>query len=142
MVNAGELLEVVNADTVNLTNASDSLTFGELYNISWSSRYQMHKRTTTDKKGKLYPNIGVVTIEGDIVITIPEITTFVGYHTLTSGDLPTKNWDLELTGKDTATDTVRLGSAKMSGLAFLAGETGDATFHVTFTSTTDNVSEP
>lgn len=142
MTNAGELLEVVNADTVNLTNATDSLTFGQLYNISWSSRYQMHKRTTTDKKGKMYPNIGIVTIEGDIEITIPEITTFVGYHTTTSGDLPSKNWDLELTGKNTNTDTVRLGDAKMTGLSMNAGETGDASFHVTFTATTDNVSEP
>ena len=143
MTNAGELLEVVNADTVNLTNATDSLTFGQLYNISWSSRYQMHKRTTTDKVGKMYPNIGVVTIEGDIIITMPEITTFVGYHTpLSSGDLVSKNWDLELTGQNTNTDTVRLGNAKMSGLSFIAGELGEANFHVTFTATTGDVSEP
>ena len=142
MTNAGELAEVVNADKVNLVNATDSLTFGQLYNISWSSRYQMHKRTTTDKVGKMYPNIGIVTIEGDILITTPEITTFVGYHSLTSGDLPSKNWDLEITGKNTTLDKVRLGNAKMSGLSMIAGEVGEANFHVVFTSTTGDVSEP
>lgn len=141
MVNAGELAEVVNADQVNLTNATDSLTFGQLYNITWRSLYPIHKRTRTDKLRETYVGLPDIQIEGDILITQPEITTFVTYHSLSGGTLPEKNWDFEITSKDTTADKVRI-VAMMTGLNMIAGETGGAIFHVQFTTVTGVISEP
>ena len=141
MVNAGELAEVVNADKVDLTNASDSLTFGQLYNITWNSRTPTHKRTTTDHKLKRYAGLPDIAISGDILITKPEVTTFVGYHSFTNGTLTAKNWDLEIVAKDTTTDKVRI-SAIMTGLGFIAPEKGGSWFHITLENQTEAISEP
>ena len=141
MVNAGELAELTNADQVNLTNATDVLTFGQLFNITWNSKSPTHKRTTTDHKLKRYAGLPDIAIAGDILITQPEVTTFVGYHTFTGGTLPAKNWDLEMTAKDTTTDKVRI-SAIMTGLGFIAPEKGGSWFHVTLENQTEAITEP
>ncbi len=141
MVNAGELGELVNAEQVNLTNATDSLTFGQLYNLTWTSRTPTHKRTTVDKKLKRYAGLPDIAIAGDILITQPEITTFVGYHSFSGGKLTAMNWDLEIVAKDTTTDTVRI-SAIMTGLGFIAPEAGGSWFHIILENQTEAISEP
>lgn len=141
MVNAGELAEVTNADKVNLTNQTDNLTFGQLHNITWDDRSPVHKRTSIDKTLKQYAGLRVVTIGGDILITIPEITTFAGYRTPVNGQLPNNNWDLELTGKNLVLDTVRIfGFVNVWRL--IAPQKGGAWFHIEITNQTETVSEP
>ena len=141
MVNAGELTELTNADKVELTNSTDSLDFGQLHDIRWSSRMPTHKRTRTDKKRNVYVGLPEITIEGDLWVTTPEITTLVSYHTLSNGDLPVKNWDLKTTAFDASTDTIRI-AAKETGLDFVGPEQGLAVFHIVLTTTTGVITEP
>ena len=74
-------------------------------------------------------------------MTQPEITTLASYHTLTNGDIPTKNWDLKVTARDASTDTIRI-AAKETGLDFEGAETGLAVVHIVLTSTTGVITEP
>lgn len=141
MVNSGELAELVNADKVNLTNQTDNLTFGQLHNLRWSDTSPIHKRTSIDKTLKQYAGQKVITISGDILITTPEITTFVGFRNYTNGQLPNKNWDLELTGINLILDTVRIFGF-LSGLDFIRPQKGGAWFHVEIANQTEVVSEP
>lgn len=141
MVNAGEVAETINADLVELTNATNSLDYGQLFNIRWSSRHPTHKRVSIDKTEKTYTGLAAITIEADILITQPDITTFVSNNTLSGGDLPLKNWDLKVTAKDTTTDSIRI-AGKMTGLDFLGPEEGDSWFHIILTSETGVITEP
>jgi len=141
MANAGELAEVVNAELVELTNQTDSEDYGQLYNVRWSSTFPTHKRVSIDKTEHHYTGLPSITIAADILITKPEVTTFVGYNQLSGGDLPTKNWDLKVTAFDTTTDTIRI-VGKMTGLDFIGPEEGDSWFHITITSDTGVITEP
>jgi len=141
MANVGELVELVNAEQVELTDATNSRDWGQLYNVRWSSRTPTHKRTRIDKKVEQYAGIPTITIEGDIGITDPEVTTLVGYSALVGGQLPENNWDLKVTAKDGGTDTIRI-VAMLTGLDFIGPQEGFASFHIQLTSTTHTVSEP
>lgn len=141
MANVGELSELVNAELVTLTDATNSRDWGQLYNIRWSSRTPVHKRTRLDKKVEQYAALPVITISGDILVTQPEVTTVIAYHRHSSGALPQNNWDLKVTGKDATTDTVRI-IAMMTGLDFLGPQEGFASFHIELTSVTEAISEP
>lgn len=100
---------------------------------------QVHKRTRTDKKRHTYASLPDITIDADIWITQPEVVTLVGYHTLTNGDLPVKNWDFKMTAMDASTSTLRIG-AKLTGIDFVAPENGGSWFHLVLTTTSGVVS--
>jgi hypothetical protein len=139
MANAGELAELVNAEQVTLSRASND--FGQLFNIRWNSKTPTHKRTTLDKKMRRYAGQPDISISGEILITQPEITTFVGLHTISGGKLTASNWDLKVTAKDTSVDTVRI-SGIMTGLGFIAPEKGGSWFTTTIENQTEAITEP
>ena len=136
MANVGELVELVNAEQVELTDATNSRDWGQLYNVRWSSRTPVHKRTRIDKKVESYAGLPAITISGDIGITDPEVATLMAYHTHSGGQLPENNWDLKVTAKDGGTDTIRI-VAMLTGLDFLGPQEGYASFHIEMTATTE-----
>ncbi len=143
MVNSGELVELINADQVTLTNATDSLDFGQLFNIGWNRDVPQIKKPRGDGTVEYLDGTAGITIEADIFLTTPEITTFLGYAipTGTPPQLVLKNWDLITTGLDAATDTIRI-SGKLNGLRFIAGEDDLANYHITITSADGVITEP
>ncbi len=141
MVNTGSLANLTNADQVELTDATASRDWGQLYNVRWSLRNPIHKRTRLDKKVEQYAGLPTIIISAEIGLTSDEITTFLAYQTRTNGQLEENNWDLKCTSKNTNTDTIRI-VAMMSGLDFLGPQDGYASFHIELTSTTEVLSEP
>jgi len=141
MVNAGELAELINAEDVTLTNQTDSLTFGQLFNITWGSKTPTNEHVNTSGTRDTTDLPDLAFIEGDILITQPEITTFVGYRAKTAKALTAKNWDIGFTAFNTTTDTIRI-VAKMVDLQFLGPEEGGAWFHIRLESETGLVTEP
>jgi len=142
MVNAGELTELINAVKVTLTNFTDTLDFGQLFNIRWRSFTPQNKKPRGDGTVEFLDGTPELSIEADIFLTTPEITTFIGYTkpTGTPPQLSLKNWDLKTTGFDAATDTIRI-LGKVNGLEMIAGETGDANVHLTITAADGVITE-
>lgn len=141
MVNVGEKGETINADLVELIDSSNSRDWGQLFNVRMYSDAPIHARYLTDGTRDTLTDPATVKIEGDILITQPEITTMLSYLTFSNEDLPENNWDVKFTAKDTTTDTARI-TGKMIGLTMQAGESGWTWFHVIIESTTGVVAEP
>lgn len=143
MVNAGETTKLVNADKVTLTNFTDSLTFGQLYNLQWNGIVPQMKKAHIDGSRDSLDRTPEVVIQGDIFVTQPEITTWIGYNvpTGTPPQLVTKSWDLGFTAFDGAVDTIRI-VGKVNGLQYMAPENDGSWYHVTITSTTGVITEP
>jgi len=81
-----------------------------------------------------------VIIEGDILITEPEVTALVTLNTPTGTPpiLPIKTWRFFMTSKNTTSRQADI-SGKLVGLAFLAKDKGEAWFHVTVENTSQTV---
>ena len=94
MANAGEDGEVVNAELVTLTDSTNSRDYGQLFNISFRSDVPIHVRYWTDGTRDTMVDPATNIIEGDILVTIPEITTLLSYQTFSNEDLPENNWDI------------------------------------------------
>ncbi len=141
MVNTGSLTRLTNADRVELTNQTDSQDYGQLTNITWSSEFEQLPKVRTDGTQDSLDKRHNVIIEGDIWLTVPEITTFLGFHSQTALNLPSKNWDLKCTDITGVLDTVRI-IGKLSGLKMEGAQKGHARFHVKITDTTGAITEP
>ena len=141
MVNAGELAELCNSDDVTLTNQTNALTFGQLFNITWNSATPTQEKAHVDGSRDTTDQVDNLSIEGDIFITIPEITTLVSYRAKTGNALPTKNWDIGFVGDNAVSDTIRI-VAKLTQLQFIAPEKGYSLFHIKLESEDGAITEP
>jgi hypothetical protein len=140
MVDAGEIAETVNAQKVELINTTDSLTFKQVFNLRFNISRPSRKRSKSDGSVDRLEGLGEHRIEADILTTIPEITTLVGLANLSSRVLPTKNWDIKFTGKDAATDTIRI-AGKLTSLVFVRQEVGYSWYHIVIETEDDSVTE-
>jgi len=140
MVKAGEEAELVNAQRYTLTNSTDSLTFDQMYNLRFNIARPIRKRTTTDGVVRTIEGSAENTIEADVLITTPEITTMVGYTQLSSGALPTKNWDVQTTDRTGTVDTLRF-TGRVTGLSMIRQMVGGTWFHLTIQTTVEAVTE-
>lgn len=138
MTNAGELAELTNADATELRNVTDSLEYGQLYNIRWSSMIPQFPKNWSDGSRESLDGVRNVIIEGDIAITEPEVTSLVTLNTPTGTPpvLPIKTWRFFGTSFNSATFQVDI-SGKLIGLAFVARDKGHAWFHVTIENATE-----
>lgn len=114
-----------------------------MYNLQWNGNVPQIKKARTDGTRTLLDRTPEITIEADIWVTQPEITTFIGYNipTGTPPQLVTKNWDVKFTALDNTQDTLRI-VGKLNQLNFIAPENGGAWYHITITSTTGVITEP
>ena len=140
MVNAGELAEIVNADQTELRNVTDSLEYGQLYNIRWNSMVPQFPKKWSDGGRETLDGVRDVIIEGDILITEPEVLSLVTLNTPTGTppQLPIKTWRFFMTARNLTTRQADI-SGKLVGLSFLAKDKGEAWFHVTVENTTETV---
>lgn len=138
MANAGEQTEVVNVTRASLTQSTDSLTFGQLFNMKMNISRAFKKVQTTDGNFKKFYSTGDNYVEGDILLTTPEMATLKNYTVLTNGDLPTKNWQLGFTDVSGAAVTVTM-SAQLSTLQLIRQTEGGVLFHIRLELTTDTI---
>ena len=138
MVNVGDQAKLVNAQKMRLLQGSND--YHQVINFRFGISYPSRKRARTDGVLKRKEGLGEHYIEGDIALTEAEVTTFVGFATPVSGELPENNWDLKVTARDTSTDTIRIG-AKMSQLIFMRPYKGLALFHFKLDTVDTDVTE-
>lgn len=141
MVNTGSLARLTNADRVELTNQTDAQDYGQVINLTWESTFDQRPKVRTDGTEDSLDLRHSIVIEGDIWLTVPEITTFLSHHSQTALNLPSKNWDLRCTDITGVLDTVRI-VGKLSALKMLGAQKGHALFHVKITDTTGAITEP
>jgi hypothetical protein len=110
MANAGENTERIDGWKVTLTNSTDTLDFGQMFVTRYRGMVRGIKKARGDGTRTRLDRTGERSITGQIWLTIPEITTFIGYNTPTGTppQLTPKNWDIGFTGMDETTDTIRI----------------------------------
>lgn len=129
MADAGELTEFVNSGKVTLTNVTDSLTFKQLYNVQIKLITDVIKRHLTNNALEKFFEPRDFVIEADIMLTTPEIITWVNWTTQTNNLPDSHSWRVSFT-PDTGTAVSISGTFRLSQLFFIAPEEGDCNYHI------------
>lgn len=139
MVNKGVFAtERVDTQNVSLTNTTDSETYLQLLNVMPSMTSQLTRRQRTDSIIENLWDLRVTAIEGDIILTTPEIATWVAYMLQANNVPPTKTWQLSYTPMTGAAKTLTI-TGQVSLLHLIDSGIGVATYHFRIESTTSTV---
>ena len=129
MADAGEQIEFVNSGNVSLVNATDSATFKQLYNLRVSITQNVVTKQTISNLLDKHFDLRDFVVEGDIMITEPEIATWIGYTVQTNNLPPAKSFQIIFTADNGNTSTVS-GTFRIKDLFYEIPEEGDANYHV------------
>ena len=129
MVDVGELQEFVNSQHVALTNATAAETYKQMYNtiVDITSEVTIHQLTNSTLD-KLF-DIRDFAIEGDIMVTQPEIPTFVALTLQTDNLPPVNSWNISFTDELGNTSTLD-SSFRLATLQYRIPDRGDANHHI------------
>lgn len=139
MVNVGDRAKLVTAQSVRLLQGTDD--YHQLFNANFEVTRPSTKKARTDAVVERMEGLAEHFIEGDILITVPEITTLIGMSLLVNRQLPQNAWDLQFTSRDGTTDTIRI-TAKLTGLTFVRPAKGLSMFHIRLDISGGDVTEP
>lgn len=138
MVDAGEWAERVDTQDVSLINVTDSLTFKQLLNVFPDISASLTRHQLTDDTIENLWDLRVTFIEGDIVLTTPEITTWVAFTLQTNNKPPVKTWRLSYKPISGATVTVDI-SGQVSVFRLIDTGRGVALYHFRIEATSSAV---
>lgn len=139
MVNVGDQAKLVGAQSHRLIQGTDD--YHQLYNLSMGLTRPSYKKARTDGEVRRLEGLAEHYIEGQILVTVPQITTLVNMTKLTSGQLPINAWDIQMTSRDNTTDTLRI-NAKLTSLNFIRPVKGLSLFHIRLDLANGEVTEP
>ena len=126
---SGELLEYVNATNVSFTNVTDAQTYKQMYRVKVFITQDIIKKqtisNTIDKQFELRDFV----IEGDIMITDPEIGVWILLTVQTNNLPPAKSFNIVFTADDGGTATIT-GTFRVKDLIYDVPEEGDSNYHV------------
>lgn len=103
MTDVGLPKNFVDTQDVSLTNTSDSKTYLQLTNVTFSIDSDVEKNQLTDNTIDNVFSLRMNSIEGDMVVTTDQWTALVVLTVDVSGIRPEKKWKVEW--KDAAKDT-------------------------------------
>jgi len=129
MVDAGELLEYVNAGNVSFTNVTDSQTYKQMYRVKADITQDVIKKQTISNTIDKQFELRDFAIEGDIWITDPEIAAWVLLTIQTNNLPPAKSFNIVFTADDGGTATIT-GTFRVKDLIYNVPEEGDSNYHV------------
>lgn len=127
MVLIGTEAKLVNTQSVRLLQGAND--YQQLYNLAVTVTRPSRKKACTDGRIQKLEGLGEHRIEGDLLLTVPEIVTFLGYTALVNRALPINVWTLQFTARDTTTDSISI-SAKLTTLQFIRPEAGATLYHI------------
>jgi len=129
MADVGTQAQYVDAVKFKLTNITDSQTFIQLQNVRFGLIHGMEKKARTDGNIDKFYNSSDNFIEADIMLTRPQIATLVTLATITSGNLPTKTWELNMVDIAGTTTTLQ-ASAQLAQFYAIRPVVGLSMFHI------------
>ena len=127
---AGEESEFVNASRVRFTNATLGNFYKQIYNVSVfiNAINTTLRQLSNDTLEKLY-DLRDFAIEGDIMVTEPEITTWVGLTVQTNNNPTAQSYQVAFTDENGNTTTLS-GTFRLTQLNHNRVEEGAANYHI------------
>lgn len=139
-MSAGELAEFVNSGKVSLVNATDTLTFKQMQNVRVFITQETVTNYTISNTVDKHFQPREFAIEGDIMITEPEIATWIGYTVQTNNLPPAKSFQVVFTADNGTSSTVS-GTFRIKDLTYNVPTEGDTNYHVRLESVDGAVTE-
>lgn len=119
----GIRINYVDTQDVSLQVSSENLIFTQVTNVRINRERDVTTHYLTDDTVERISNLEIPSIEGDVVLTIPQIAQWNVYLVSDSqGLLPTRDWTLTFTDQSNSSASYILISAKLT--QFYAIDTG------------------
>lgn len=131
---AGERSEVINSSRVRLTNTTASEFYKQMYNTQLFINSDVTTHQLTNSTLENLFDLRQFAIEADIILTEPEIPTWVARTVQTNNNPPSENYDFDFTDKNSNTRTLS-GSFQLSILNHIIPERGLGNYHIRLEST-------
>jgi len=126
----GIRVDYVDTQDVSLQVDTENLIFTQITNVKINRERDVTTHYLTDDTVERVSNLEIPSIEGDVVLTIPQIAQWNVYLTPDSqGLLPTRGWELKYTSQDGESDGYVLNSAKVTQFFATDAGLGAATHH-------------
>ncbi len=122
--------DYVDTQDISLQVGTENLIFTQITNVKINRERDVTTHYLTDDTVERVSNLEIPSIEGDVVLTIPQITQWNVYLISDSrGLLPTRDWTLKFTSQSGASDSYILQSAKVTQFYATDSGLGAATHH-------------
>jgi len=139
MANVGLQSALVTAQSIRLQQGSDD--YHQLFNATFGLHRPSNKKARTDAIVERMEGLAEHFIEGDLLLTVSEVTTLVGLSLLVNRQLPENAWDFQFTSRSNVTDDIRI-TAKLTGCDFVRPVKGLGMFHIRLDISSGDVTEP
>jgi len=128
-VSVGVRINYVDTQNVSLNVSIENLLFTQVTNLKINRERNVDTNYLTNDTVERVSNLEIPSIEGDVVLTVPEITVWNVYLTPTveSGVLPTRDWTIKFTDQTGTSATYVLNSAKVTQFYAIDSGLGAAT---------------
>jgi len=129
-VSVGARINYVDTQDISLEVSTENLIFTQVTNVKINIEHDVKTHYLTDDTVERVSNLEIPSIEGDVVLTVPEIPDWNLYLKVDSqGLLPTRNWTIKFTDQTGTSATYVLNSGKLT--QFFADDSGlgSATHH-------------
>jgi len=129
-VSVGARINYVDTQDVSLNVSGENLTFTQVTNVKINRERDVKTHYLTDDTVERISNLEIPSIEGDVVLTVPQIPDWNVYLTVDSqGLLPTRDWTIKFTDQTGTSATYVLNSAKVTQFYADDSGLGAATHH-------------
>ncbi len=120
----------VDTQDVSLLVSTENLIFTQVTNVRINRERDVTTHYLTDDTVERISNLEIPSIEGDVVLTVPQIAQWNVYLVSDSqGLLPTRNWTLTFTDQSNTSASSTLDSGKLTQFYAIDSGLGAATHH-------------
>ena len=128
-MSVGSRINYVDTQNVSLNVSDENLTFTQVTNVKINRERNVDTNYLTNDTVERVSNLEMPSIEGDVVLTVPQIPQWNVYLTPTvdSGVLPTREWTIKFTDQTGTSATYVLNSAKVTQFYAIDSGLGAAT---------------
>ena len=120
----------VDTQDVSLQVSSENLKFTQVTNVRINRERDVTTHYLTDDTVERISNLEIPSVEGDVVLTVPQIAQWNVYLVSDSqGLLPTRAWTLTFTDQTNGSVNYILNSAKLTQFYAIDSGLGAATHH-------------
>ena len=126
----GLRINYVDTQDVSLQVSSENLLFTQVTNVRINRERDVTTHYLTDDTVERISNLEIPSIEGDVVLTVPQIAQWNVYLVSdTKGLLPTRDWTLTFTDQNNTSASYTLDSGKLTQFYAIDSGVGALTHH-------------
>lgn len=134
----GDIAEVISSQGIELHNVTDNKNYRQLFNLQFGTNRKMTQKTKSDATIDYVEGISQIIIEGDILVTTPQIAELLLLTTLTTRQIPVKSWRLKTTDRSKTNATLTI-NGKVQTCTMTRQMLGHAWFHIAILGLADSV---